>query len=80
MAKFLVVATQGQQGTWAVYSQEDSPRAPGTAAQTMGPLVGSVASSEELEALAEQQGVASHQVTGACLDQMEQVLGPQSNN
>jgi hypothetical protein len=44
MAKVLVVATQGRQGTWAVYAQEDSPRAPGTVVQTTGPLVGSVAS------------------------------------
>jgi hypothetical protein len=78
MAKVLVVATQGQQGTWAVYSQEDSPRAPGTVVQTTGPLVGS--SWEELDALAKRQGVARHQVTGAGLDQMEQVLGPQSNS
>jgi hypothetical protein len=80
MAKVLVVTTQGQQGTWAVYSQEDSPRAPGTVVQTTGPLVGSVASWEDLDALAERQGVAPHQVTGAGLDQMEQVLGPQSNS
>jgi hypothetical protein len=80
MAKVMVVATQGQQGTWAVYSQEDSPRASGTVVQTTGPLVGSVASWEELDALTEQHGVAHHQVTGAGLDQMEQVLGPQPNS
>jgi hypothetical protein len=76
MAKVLIVATQGQAGTWAVYEQDDGPRAPGTLAQTIGRIVGSVASWAELDALAEREGVASHQVDGAGLDQMEQVLGP----
>ena len=63
MAKVLVVATRGQAGTWAVYSQEDSPRAPGTVAQTTGRVVGSVASWDELDDLAGRQGAASHRVT-----------------
>jgi len=77
MAKVLIVTTQGERGTWAVYMQEDSPRPPGTVVQTIGQLVGSVTSWEELDALTEKHGVASHQVDGAGLDQMEQVLGPQ---
>jgi hypothetical protein len=76
----LIVTTRGGRGTWAVYQQNDSPREPGTLTQTMGRVVGSVASWEELDALAEQHDVAPHQVAGAGLDEMEQVLGPQPNS
>jgi len=76
MAKVLIVTTRGSIGTWAVYQQDDSPREPGTAVQTTGPLAGSVASWDELNALAERYGVAAHQIDGAGLAEMEQELGP----
>lgn len=77
MAKVLIVTTRGSTGTWAVYQQDDSPREPGTVVQTTGPVAGSVASWEQLDAIAELYGVATHQIDGAGLAEMEQELSPQ---
>jgi hypothetical protein len=76
MAKALMVTTKGSQRTWAVYLMVYSPRGEGEVVPAMGPLAGSVASWAELDDLADQCEVESHQIYGGGLDQMEHELGP----
>jgi hypothetical protein len=75
MANALIVMTRGSGGTWAVYLEDDSPREPGTLVRTTGPLVGSISSWEQLDSLAARYDIGTHQVDGAGLAEMEQVLG-----
>jgi hypothetical protein len=79
MATLLIVMCQGRNSrNWQVYRDDDSPRKPGDEVRIAGPLVGSVHSWGDLDALAAEQGVEDHQITGDGLAEMEQELGPKA--
>jgi len=64
--------------TWQVYRIDNPLREPGTVVGTTGPLAGSVASWEDLKALAAREGVQSHQIDGEGLTEMQDQFGPMS--
>ena len=76
MAVALIILSRRNSDTWPVYLEDDSLRSEGVAARTLGPLAASVASLDELKAVADEHGVASHQMEGDGLAEMEKELGP----
>ena len=77
MTAVLTVMRKGNGSiAWQVYRDDVVPRKLYEAVRAVGPLVGSVKSWEDLDALAADQGVDAHQINGEGLDEMATELGP----
>jgi hypothetical protein len=74
MNEFMIVGAQDN-GRWPVYLENDPLRPEGTAIRPPGPAIGYVTSPQELKDLADKYKIATHQIDGDGLVEMEENSG-----